>query len=261
MGIVRKYGWKKDLHDPRDFVFRPKLTHAVTALPMFSSNPENIPVYNQGQVGSCTGNGWAFAYDYELQKAGLPRINPSRLKIYYDERVEAGEDVNEDSGAQIRDGIKVIARNGVCPESMWPYIESQFNVKPPQACYDASLKHLGLTYARVNQDEQSVLSTLIGGNPIVFGFNVYESFEGDEIAKTGIMPLPEPGETMCGGHCVAATNYHQHFEMPDGNYTKMIRCRNSWGDGWGDKGHFFMPESFFLDIAMTSDCWVLTQVS
>ena len=34
----------------------------------------------------------------------------------------------------LRDGMKTLAKQGVCPETMWPYVLSQFATKPtPEA--------------------------------------------------------------------------------------------------------------------------------
>ena len=68
-------------------------------------------------------------------KEKLPQIFiPSRLFIYYNERVIEGT-VNTDSGAMLRDGIKTVAKQGACPEPMWPYLIAKFKTKPSAACY------------------------------------------------------------------------------------------------------------------------------
>jgi hypothetical protein len=77
------------------------------------------PAYDQGQLGSCTGNAIAGAIEFERMKQGLSDFEPSRLFIYYNERVMEGT-VGSDSGAQIRDGIKSDSKLGAPPESDWP---------------------------------------------------------------------------------------------------------------------------------------------
>src|SRR6202042_2867797 len=80
------------------------------------------PVYDQGQLGSCTANPIAGAVEFDQIKQNLPSVFvPSRLFIYYNERMMEGT-VSQDSGAQIRDGIKSIGKLGVCPEKEWPYV-------------------------------------------------------------------------------------------------------------------------------------------
>ena len=71
------------------------------------------PVYDQGQLGSCTANAIGGAMEYERTRQGESDFMPSRLFIYYNERVVEGT-TSSDSGAQIRDGIKVVNTEGVC---------------------------------------------------------------------------------------------------------------------------------------------------
>ena len=62
-----KYGWKKDLPDHRDF----KFTYQVMSLPQkVDLRPEMPPVYDQGELGSCTANagGAAFAYTHKKEQ-------------------------------------------------------------------------------------------------------------------------------------------------------------------------------------------------
>jgi C1A family cysteine protease len=85
----------------------------------------------------------------------------------------------------------------------------------------------------------------------VFGFTVYESFESPAVADTGMVPMPERGEQVVGGHCVIAYGFD--------NATRRIRCRNSWGQGWGVGGDFFLPYSYF-DAGLCSDFWTLNRI-
>src|SRR5450631_3498884 len=125
------YGWLPDLPDQRD------LSYAAPA-PLLKKLPASVdlrpqcpPVYDQGQLGSCTANAIAGAVQFDEIRSGIaPTWTPSRLFIYYNERALEGT-VSADSGAQIRDGIKVIAKLGVCPESDWPYDITKFTEKPP----------------------------------------------------------------------------------------------------------------------------------
>ena len=88
--------------------------------------PECPAVYDQGQLGSCTGNAIAAAVQFDRMKQKLtPDFVPSRLFIYYCERVIEGT-VGSDAGAQIRDGIKVVAKKGAPPEKDWPYDIAKF---------------------------------------------------------------------------------------------------------------------------------------
>ena len=115
----------------------------MTALPPSVDLSAGFPdAYNQGDLGSCSGNAIAGAIQFERRKQNLnPDFIPSRLFIYYNERVMENT-VNHDSGAQIRDGIKSIAQQGVCAETEWDYDETQFTVKPPDSAYTDATDHI-----------------------------------------------------------------------------------------------------------------------
>ena len=123
------------------------------------------PVYDQGAIGSCTANAIAAAYDYAHNRQGLGFITPSRLFIYANERLLENTPLTEDSGAQIFDGVHCVANQGVCPESEWPYDNSQFSVTPPQTCYQDALRDLVVAYEKV--DPQYVLAALAHSRPDV----------------------------------------------------------------------------------------------
>ena len=77
------------------------------------------PVEDQGQLGSCTANALVGALEFLELKDGAQFVDLSRLFLYYNERVIEGT-VDHDSGAFIRDGIKSLAKQGVCTEPEWP---------------------------------------------------------------------------------------------------------------------------------------------
>ncbi|HLB10150.1 MAG TPA: C1 family peptidase, partial [Gemmatimonadaceae bacterium] len=188
--IVKRYGWTPDLPDQRDFSYRvPRRTAA--ALPSaVDLRPQMPAVYDQGELGSCTANAIGGAFEFDLLKQGEPDFVPSRLFIYYNERV-IERTVNEDSGAQLRDGMKTLAKQGVCAEPLWPYVLSRFATKPSAECYAEAKKHLGMTYMRVEQDVAQMRGCVAAGYPFVFGFTVYESFESPAVTRTGNVPMPD----------------------------------------------------------------------
>ncbi len=142
---ISRYGWIRDLPDLRDARLE---VAAITSLPSsadLSTSPHMPAVYDQGQLGSCTGNAIAAAVDFDNHRQTSKFLDPSRLWIYYQERLIEGT-VAQDSGGQIRDGVKSVAQLGVCPESDWPYVISTFAQAPPQQDYTAALQDRALTY-------------------------------------------------------------------------------------------------------------------
>jgi C1A family cysteine protease len=206
-------------------------------------------VYDQGELGSCTANAIAGSMEFDQQKERLPQVfTPSRLFIYYNERAMEGT-VATDSGAQIRDGIRSVATQGAPPESLWPYDVANFAVPPPAAAYQAAPSDTALVYFRLPQALDQFQGCLASGYPFVFGFTVYESFEGPQVARTGHAGLPEPGEEVIGGHAVMAVGYD------DANQWFVVR--NSWGDSWGMGGYFTLPYAYLTDPGLASDFWTI----
>src|SRR5689334_18777163 len=101
---------------------------------------------------------------------------PSRLFIYYNERVIENS-VKTDAGAMIRDGIKTINKQGVCSETIWPYVIKRFAQKPSVEAYKDGLMHQVLSYQKVARVLTQMKGCLAEGYPFIIGFSVYESFE------------------------------------------------------------------------------------
>lgn len=245
----RKYGWQADAPDDRDLIFEPPLRGA---LPQHVDLSRLLPAaWDQGQLGSCTSFGVAGAIAAARAKQSLAYFEPSHLFIYYNERELEGS-VDEDAGAQVRDGIKVVAKQGVCPEAYWPYSDQgmRWRMRPTLQAYSSAVRHQALKYERVQHGH--IRATLAAGFPIVFGFQVYESFESEQMAQGGVMPMPKPDEECLGGHCVLACGYSEE--------TRRILVRNSWSPQWGRHGYFTMPFDFINDESQASDFWAVTKL-
>ncbi|MGZ3489779.1 MAG: C1 family peptidase [Isosphaeraceae bacterium] len=240
-----------DVPDQRDLVFAAaRAVTLPTSVDLRSSCP---PVYDQGQLGSCTANAIAAAIQYEQirQKEAKP-FAPSRLFIYYNERVME-HTVGQDAGAQIRDGMKSVNKIGVCPETDWPYVIANFTRKPPSLAFKDAPLGKAVSYQRVVQTLDQMKGCLAAGFPIVLGISVYESFESAQVARSGVVPMPASREKLLGGHAVLAVGYHdadQRFTM-----------RNSWGTSWGMRGYFTIPYAYLTDPNLCDDLWTIQMVA
>ena len=122
-------------------------------------------VYNQGQIGSCTANGTAFCFQFDvLKKNPNDTFIPSRLFLYYFERILDYVNYNQyfdppnisyptlqnfnnsstnningtpysyelfmsqdtDSGSQDFEGINVLNLYGICDDKYWPYSDNPY---------------------------------------------------------------------------------------------------------------------------------------
>ena len=128
--------------------------------------------------------------------------------------------VGDDAGAEIRDGIKSVAKIGAPPEKDWPYDISKFTNKPPAKAYSDAKLDRAIQYQRLVPTLAQQQGCLAAGFGYVFGFTVYESFELQTVAQTGVMPMPKPNEKKLGGHAVMTVGYD--------TASRMMIVRNSW---------------------------------
>lgn len=254
--MSRIYNYTFQKQDTRDL----KLVHPTTRVvlpPSFDLRTKFTEpiVFDQKSVGSCTANASALAYMFHLIKQKIPVFTPSRLFIYANSRILQGTPLSEDSGADLRLVMSAIKNQHVCPENVWPYIEAKFSVKPSAAAYAAATKHKAFQYLAVSQTSNDIKKTLLSGDAIVFGFQVYESFESDAVAKTGIVPIPDTTkEQYLGGHAVTLIGWDDS--------KKAFLVQNSWGeDTFGLKGCCWMPYEFILSPELASDFWCMKLVS
>jgi C1A family cysteine protease len=244
MTTKRRYNWKPDLPDHRDFVYQ---LASITLPSKVDLRPLCSPVEDQGNLGSCTGNALVGAMEVleNIEKASF--VDLSRLFVYYNERAMEGT-IRQDAGAVIRDGVKTLVKSGVCTEKLWPYNIAKFKNKPTKPCFTDGLTRTVSMYSRLNTTTD-MRNCLAAGFPFVFGFSVYDSFESDAVAKTGVVPMPGKSEQLLGGHAVLAVGYDdttQHFIV-----------RNSWGAGWGDKGYFTIPYAYLAGRNLSDDFWTI----
>lgn len=238
---ARPYGWRPSRPDGRDHFALPEGAVDKATFPeTFSLRPELPAVLDQGQLGSCTANALAGIFQYYNMLAGTDFGVPSRLFIYYLERLKEGT-VTTDSGAYGRDGFAALRNIGAPPESDWPYIISQFASTPPQSAYDAATGHKINHYSAVRNKRAEVKHLVMLKKPVAFGFTVPQEFEESQCMSTGVMPMPRENTKILGGHEPYCIGW-----KPDDQYTTLWECRNSWSEGVQDEGNFWLPDAFLF---------------
>ena len=245
----RKLGWKRSLPDVRDrrwFWNRASRPEQDTV----DLRSGCSPIRDQGNLGCCTGFGITAVIEYDLIKLGRThRVPLSPLFVYYNERDMEG-DINQDDGADIRDGIKTINTIGACSEAVWPYIVGNMAVKPTPEAY-ADAQHVkSVAYEAVDQHIADMEGCLAAGFPFVIGISVYDNFPED---SGSFIPMPQPNNVLQGGHCMVAVGY----DRPEG----VFIVRNHWSDSWGDKGYATIPYLYLTNPRLSSDFWKITTVT
>uniref|UniRef100_A0A6C0KGS6 Peptidase C1A papain C-terminal domain-containing protein n=1 Tax=viral metagenome TaxID=1070528 RepID=A0A6C0KGS6_9ZZZZ len=204
------------------------------------------PPFDQGSLGSCTANALCGVIAYDM-----PGFIGSRLFLYYNERY-IEKDVKDDGGAMLSDGVESLKIYGICPESDWKYDISKFSVKPSKKCYQDAVSHHSVNVKNINNTMKDMKNALSNGYPFVVGITIYESFESDEVAKTGMVPMPSSSETCNGGHAVVCVGYDDEKQV--------WIMRNSWGSKWGDGGYFYLPYAYLLSDDLATDLWCVTKM-
>lgn len=247
----KSMGWRPDIPDQRDKPYKIPLKLS-TGLPTVVDLREEFKfpiIEDQGALGSCTAQCLVGAMEYiqTVHQSIEDFTDLSRLFIYYNERALEGS-INEDTGAYIRDGIKTLYRKGACSETMWPYDIDRFTETPPKNCYSEAKKRKIVLYQRIKTLDQ-MRACLATKYPFVFGFSVYDSFLTDKVANTGVVPMPEQGEVLQGGHAVLCIGYDENADR--------FLCRNSWGESWGKNGYFTMPYAYLANRDLSDDMWTI----
>jgi C1A family cysteine protease len=245
--VPNYYGWVPDLPDHRDYLYSAVRTVPPGLPPRVDLRPYCSKVEDQGSLGSCTANALAGALEFLEIRDRVHYAELSRLFIYYNERV-IERSVGSDSGAMLRDGIKTLAKQGVCTETCWPYDVAKFKKKPGVASYKEASDHQITSYHRILKLDE-MRTCLAEGYPFVFGFTAYEGFVSTKVEKTGRLDMPNPKERTIGGHAVMAVGYD--------DAEKRFIVRNSWGPKWGMKGYFTMPYAYAADRDLSDDFWTI----
>ena len=212
---------------------------------------DKIPVYNQGNLGSCVANSASSCialrrYQKTLQGSSKNlNILPSRLYIYSVCREKIYKNINQDCGMGYIDLFKTLDSYKYCKEETWPYVENKFYTLVPKTIIDQTIK---INYPKIQRTLlvgsysnpkditiDDIKLPLSLGKPVLTAFNVYDNFYN--ITSNGIMP--KPAGSIAGMHSVFICGFD--------DTTKMFKLSNSWSSSWGNNGFFYVSYDWILD--------------
>lgn len=239
--------------------YKPSSKKACAAAPKFSGNvrasnlPTKVdlrkympPVEDQGEIGSCTANTCAGAYEYLIKRNEDLDYDISRLFLYYNSRCYTGEE-NVDRGAVLNNVLQSLSETGVCSEQTWPYITDRVFEKPSQAAYNEAKNRTISKFEYVPTDLETWKSVLADGYPIIFAVYLYQDFWQP---RHGKIPMPRSNDSNQGGHAMLCVGYSD----PD----RVFIVRNSWGTQYGDKGYCYIPYDYVMNQNYNfNDSWVI----
>jgi C1A family cysteine protease len=244
--VQRKFDVRRDVHDVRDRMFVPRRSAPKAFPPIVDLRRWAGPIKDQGEEGACTGHAFTSAREWIARRFENNSLVLSPQSLYVQELLLSG-DFPTDAGAAPRTACQALTSYGACELSLWPYVAGQIVRPTPEQAANA-IKYKTGAYHRLASlaDFQGALSDATPW-PVTIGFTVYDSFMSEQVATSGIMPVPQQGEKVQGGHEVLCLGY---------DMTRMMAlCQNSWGPNWGQGGYFWMP----LEVALSADTdlWIV----
>lgn len=229
------------------------------------------PIFNQGQIGSCTANAAVGIVEYYERRAFNKYNEGSRLFIY-----KVTRDLMRakgDTGGYLRSAMGALVLCGVPDEKFWPYTDSKdaYDKEPPTFVYTVAENFKAIKYfshdskgSKTNPAEMldNVKAYLAAGIPSMFGFYGFPSFEKSDIP--GGIPFPGRGESAEWGHAVAAVGYDDSLRITNlqsGQATTgALLIRNSWGKEWGEGGYGWLPYDY-VNYRLAYDFWSLVSMA
>jgi C1A family cysteine protease len=209
------------------------------------------PVKDQGSEGCCTGESGSGGLEWVFRRylKQEPILSP---QFFYTSELIHDGDFPQDSGSDGNTLCAVAVTLGCCEEELSPFVAGQIIQPTAEQISNAKKYALGAYHGVAG----SQVAASVLGDPVPWvlnlGFTVYESFESDAVASSGVMPIPEAGEQVLGGHEVLVVGYDLADTAtlrPVGSAPSFL-VKNSWGTDWGIGGFFWMPQAI-LDATDT----------
>jgi C1A family cysteine protease len=220
---------KKDNRDWLKSVMPPELPKYIIE--------HNIPIRNQGIIGSCLSHAVVRSVEIQLLKKRKWFIEGSELYHYYMVRKEINKEYPNDSGMTVRDGCKGIQKYGSSLELVWPYNVKKFNDAPSLVSHWLSGLTKAASYFRLN-DIETIKHSISCDIPVVCGVfvddNYYKLYNNNAEVWT-------PGGKKRGGHAQICIGYDDN--------KKILIIENSWGESFGKKGTFSISYDDFKKVS------------
>ena len=241
--IRRVFDARPDTADFRDRIFEPTLVDVPTEVPLEDFIAQGVPVLDQGGDGACA----AFALAtvaHALLRRRRPRPDAARVspRMFYDMARRYDEWEGEGySGTSCRGAMKGWHRHGVCAEELWPWSPG-LALEPytDARARDALRNPLG-AYARVNHRDLVAMHAAFAETGVLYVSSAVHAGWDAPPATGHIRWRQQP---VLGWHAYAIVGYdRQGFWL-----------QNSWGEGWGRKGHGRVSYDEWLERG--TDAWV-----
>ncbi len=240
---TRRLDARPDTADFRDRMFEPTLVDVPLTLPLEQHLRRRVPVLDQGEEGACV----AFSLvtvAHTLLRMRRPRPDTTRLsaRMAYDMARRYDEwDDDADAGSSCRGAMKGWHRHGLAREAVWPW-------RPGVAreCYTErrardALRHPLGAYFRVNHRDLVAMHAAFAEVGVLYA---------SAAVHAGWLAPPASGRIAWARQAV--TGFHAFAIV--GYDARGFWLQNSWGPGWGRRGHAHVSYDEWLERG--NDVWV-----
>jgi C1A family cysteine protease len=153
---------------------------------------------------------------------------------------------------------------GWCPLADMPYTPGNISTVPTAAQIASAKVFPGGAFHSIGNNIANMKSCILSDYSFVIGISVFDSFESDGAAATGLIPFPNVNaESLQGGHEThAGLGFDDTIQCPNSPNPGAVFCQNSWGDEWGcacrgalgtGRGFYWLSYDYLLNVNITSD--------
>jgi len=218
--LTRHYGHIRDSSDPRDYQISDYLVRRPIPL-KFDFVHEMPAVRDQGNGETCVAFATGYMRSYIRSRELNSKFIASPKFIYYE--AKKGRHHSDNDGLELRQGLRVLRKLGVPPETDCPYDDANLDTPcvSPKAITDAAENKIQV-YARL-KTVYEIKQTLAYKVPVVIGVPVFDNWHYSEI--TGVIPMPIG--TSKNHHAVCLCGYD--------DLKRWLIFENSWGLRWASQ--------------------------
>lgn len=205
-------------HDPRSLAY-PFVSAGTT--PVAVRHLRNVPIFDQGQLGSCTGNA----------ALGCLASDPFWGTLRPADRVP--HDWSETGAVSVySDATKLDKYTGTYP----PTDTGSDGLSVAQVLRNRGWIN-GYTHVLSGTDG---IAQALQSTPLIVGVPWYDSmFTPGRLSH--VVEIA-PGAAVAGGHEFVIDQFIPGYPGTQLDAQPMFGCQNSWGTGWGDGGRFYLTD-------------------
>jgi hypothetical protein len=202
-------------------------------------------VRDQGPRGTCL----AFAVTVAHEQARRRRRGALEAELGEELLHWACKEIDGDRspGTHLRSAERVLIDTGQSAARLWPYdstrSDSDGTYTPPSGALEDDEMRRG-TLAATSVDLENLRDLLRAGHVVVVGLELWAQFYAPH---AGRLDSPSPSDLLGDAHAVAVVGFDED------KYELLLR--NSWGEGWGERGHGHLPYTA-LPVACRG-AWIL----